>query len=108
MKDRFLNHNDADSPHQKHDYVIYTMHEEELNRRYEEALPELKKQVSSIIKDIDLEGQWSLDIMKNGDDYYIIDMALARNSALIECVPKDKLKELKEDWLPKLTTTGTV
>ena len=42
----------------------------------------------------------SVDIMQNGDDFYIIDMALAATSALSECVPPGLLKPLKENWLP--------
>ena len=44
-----------------------------------------------------------LVLLQNGDDFYIIDMALAATSALSECVPKGMLKAEKEDWLPKLT-----
>lgn len=42
----------------------------------------------------------SVDIMQNGDDFYIIDMALTATSALNECVPVGLLKPLKENWLP--------
>ncbi len=42
----------------------------------------------------------SVDIMQNGDDFYIIDMALSATSALSECVPPGLLKPLKENWLP--------
>lgn len=38
--------------------------------------------------------------MRNGDDYYIIDMALAENSALNDCVPRDKLRAYPQQWLP--------
>lgn len=38
--------------------------------------------------------------MQNGDDFYIIDMALTATSALNECVPAGLLKQLKENWLP--------
>ena len=44
-----------------------------------------------------------MDVMQNGDDFYIIDMALAATSALSECVPNGILKAEKEDWLPRLT-----
>lgn len=37
-----------------------------------------------------------------GDDFYIIDMARAAESALLKCVPKNLLKPNKEDWLAKL------
>lgn len=34
MKQRFGHENDADSPHNIHDYIIYQMHEEMLMKRY--------------------------------------------------------------------------
>lgn len=49
---------------------------------------------------MDIHGQWSLDIMQNGDDFYIIDMSVAGDSALIECVPTHLLKVKEEDWIP--------
>lgn len=45
--------------------------------------------------------------MRNGDDYYIIDMALAENSALNDCVPRDKLRAYPQQWLPGNRTTNT-
>ena len=41
--------------------------------------------------------------MQNGEDFFIIDMALAENSALNECVPKGLLKKAEENWLPDLS-----
>ena len=40
--------------------------------------------------------------MQNEDDFWIIDMALAVNSALKNCVPNGKIKKVEEDWLPLL------
>lgn len=40
--------------------------------------------------------------MQNGDDFYVIDMALAAQSALNDVV-EGKLKEVNEKWIPKLT-----
>ena len=44
--------------------------------------------------------------MQNGDDFYIIDMALADNSALNDCVPKGMLKKTEENWIPKLDSNN--
>ena len=44
---------------------------------------------------LDLRGQWSIDVMQNGEDFWIIDMALAKDSALLSCVPKDKIKAVR-------------
>ena len=32
----------------------------------------------------------------------MIDMALAQDSALIECVPEQRRKAVEENWIPKL------
>lgn len=101
MKQRFGHAADADSPHNIHDYIVYTKHEATLLKRYGENKDMLVEKVQQMLSDIPLCGQWSLDIMQNGEDFYIIDMALAVNSALIECVPKEKLKTVQECWLPE-------
>ena len=56
-----------------------------------------KEEIENIVE---LVGQWSIDVMRNGDDYYIIDMALAENSALNDCVPREKLRAYPQQWLP--------
>lgn len=45
---------------------------------------------------------FDLDVMQNGNDFYIIDMALAAESALKNYVPKGRLHPVKEDWIPEL------
>ena len=55
-----------------------------------------------MLPEINLTGQWSVDIMQNGNDFYIIDMAPAATSALKECVPAGKLKDLEEDWISRI------
>lgn len=42
-------------------------------------------------------------VMQNGEDFYIIDMALAKDSALQSCVPKGMIKAVKEDWIPRIS-----
>jgi hypothetical protein len=39
--------------------------------------------------------------MQDGDDFWLIDMALAENSALRDCVPKERLERTTENWIPK-------
>lgn len=102
MKKRFSEESDADSPHQKHDYVIYMMHEEKLMQRYHQNVGRVIENIEKMLPDILLDGQWSIDVMQNGDDFYIIDMARAAESALLKCVPQNLLKPNKEDWLAKL------
>ena len=56
--------------------------------------------VNEMIPNINLTGQWSLDIMQNGDDFWLIDMATADCSALNDCIPKEKLNKVPENWIP--------
>lgn len=102
MKKRFSMEDDADSPHQTHDYIIYRLHEDALMARYEQNKNLVIQKVGEMLPFIDLHGQWSIDVMQNGKDFYIIDMALAMNSALIECVPPEMLKPSRIDWVPQL------
>ena len=61
------------------------------------------KKVEEFLTDVEsISGQWSIDIMQNGDDFWLIDMALAQNSALIECVSEKLRKITEEKWLPDL------
>ena len=43
-----------------------------------------------------------MDIMQNGEDFWLIDMGVAENSALYDCVPKALRKRQEENWLPIL------
>lgn len=66
------------------DYDSYVSNSDKLLKDFELYRSELEDKVKDILQNLDLEGQWSLDIMKNGDDFYIIDMAVMQNSALVE------------------------
>ena len=110
MKQRFGHEEDANSPHQIHDYIIYQSHEKTLMDRYETNKATVVSYIEAMIPAMaaaGLAGQWSVDVMQNGNDFYIIDMALAFNSALSDCVPKGLLKQPDEDWLPKLPAADT-
>lgn len=102
MKHRFAHMNDSDSPHQKHDYVIYLSHQKTLMGRYEANRDTVLHEFGKIVGNIDLSGQWSVDVMQDGGDFYIIDMASARNSALSDCVPEGRIKDVGENWLPEI------
>lgn len=103
MKQRFGHEEDKDSPHNMHDFIIYSMHEETLMNRYHENESKILKQVELLVNDMEgLSGQWSIDIMQNGKEFWLIDMALAANSALKECIPRGKLKPVQENWIPVL------
>ena len=102
MKGKFK---EVSSPQERHDYVVYMMHEDVLNKRYNESVQIVLAELKKVIPRIELTGQWSIDVMRNGDDYYIIDMALAENSALDDCVPREKLRAYPQQWLPTAPNT---
>lgn len=103
MKNRFSQGSDASSPHQMHDYVIYKAHEEKLMQRYQEQLPRVLSGIEAIVPKIDLAGQWSVDVMLNGDDLWLIDMALAENSFFYSTVvPAELRRPSPENWIPQL------
>lgn len=91
---------EVSSPQERHDYVVYMMHEDVLNKRYHESVQTVLAELKKVIPRIELTGQWSVDVMRNGNDYYIIDMALAEHSALNDCVPKNLLRAYPQQWLP--------
>ena len=102
MKDRFSNYADADNPHIQHDWIIYTRHEDVLMSRYKANKEAVAANLKTMLRDFGLTGQWSVDVMQNGDEFYIIDMALAANSALAQFLPPNSIRPVQEDWLPKL------
>lgn len=102
MKDRFGNAPDSDNPHMQHDWIIYTQHENKLMDRFNQNKDLVANKLTNILLDFNLTGQWSIDIMQNGDDFYIIDMALAANSALTQFLPPNSIRPIKEDWMPRL------
>lgn len=104
MKNRFSKEADANSPHQIHDYIVFSAHEDVLMNRYQENVEAVKSHIEAMLPDMDLHGQWSIDVMQNGTDFWVIDMALAQNSALLDCVPKELRKLSEENWIPELET----
>lgn len=103
MKKRFGKEADANNPDMVHDYVIYAAHEKTLMERYEKNKEKVQREIMKLLPFLDLRGQWSIDVMQNGEDFWIIDMALAKDSALLSCVPKDKIKAVEEDWIPRIS-----
>lgn len=94
---------EENSPHDAHDYVIYKSQKEPMIARFQENQETVKAYVNSILPKLDLEGQWSIDVMQNGDDFWIIDMAVAEQSFFYKDVvaPQDR-HPLPENWLPSL------
>ena len=108
MKKRFSMDDDFRNPDKIHDYTVYAAYEDTLISKYEKYKDKIWKEVESMLPNLNLTGQWSLDVMINGvnddgsDDVYLIDMATAQTSALVEYVPKELLKKYEENWLPEI------
>lgn len=103
MKDRFDNSSDSGEPRQMHDSIVYRAHEEILMNRYHENVDKVVNNLEAMLSKIDLHGQWSVDVMQNGDEFWIIDMALAESSAFYkECVPVELRNPSEENWIPRL------
>lgn len=101
LKQRFSQGSDKDSPHNKHDYVIIQMHEAHMQHQFDQTKDKISDEVQKLLFDSELKGQWAVDIMKNGDDYYLIDMSPAENSALYNHIPERLRKPSAPiDWLP--------
>lgn len=102
MKKHFDSRQDVDAAH---DYVTYTAHEPELTAKYNKFKDTVTENVAKLLQyDTGLSGQWSIDIMQNGDSFWLIDMAVAENSAFYStCVPENKRHRMEENWIPKLT-----
>lgn len=102
MKHRFSQEDDSNTPDKMHDYVIFKAHEDILTNRYRTNIKHVCNEIIKLLPDMNLHGQWSIDIMQNGNDFYLIDMALAENSAFYDCVPANKRIRTEENWIPKL------
>jgi hypothetical protein len=97
MKRRFMC-GAQESPHDFHDYIIYKAHEPVLLQRYYQNEETIRKNMKKLVKNANLTGQWSVDIMQNGDDFWLIDMATADTSALKELIPY-KITERPVNWI---------
>lgn len=86
----------------KHDAITYAMNVEKLCARYEGNKKAVCEHIAEILPELNLSGQWSIDVMMNGDDFWLIDMAIAEESAYYESVPVDKRIKSKENWIPQL------
>lgn len=87
----------------KHDYVTYKANMDRLVARYEENKDVVANHVKDFLTDVDMNGQWSVDIMQNGNDFYLIDMAPAETSSFYnESVPENIRRPMIENWLPKI------
>lgn len=87
----------------RHDAVAYAMREPSLMREYKATKSLVAAHVKELLPGLDLAGQWSLDVMRDGDDYWLIDMAPAERSTFYEqTVPKAQRRPMVENWIPEL------
>lgn len=100
MKSKFDSANDPDS---LHDSVTYRAAEPELMHTYEANKDRVAALAAALLPNLDLAGQWSIDVMQDGEDLWLIDMALAENSAFYrETVPAALMRPSEEHWMPEL------
>ena len=105
VKHHFEQTMDSD-PDAFHDHITYTVNEAKLTERYEANKDRVVEHLRAILPDIDLHGQWSVDVMQNEDDFWLIDMATAERSAYYdEVVPPALRRPMEESWLPDLSET---
>lgn len=103
MNHRFRDWPDSDNPHMRHDAVTYKLREPSLMREYEATKDLVAAHIGELLPGLELAGQWSLDVMKDDDDYWLIDMAPAERSTYYEqTVPKGKRRPMMENWIPEL------
>ena len=103
MNHRFRDWPDSDNPHMRHDAVTYKLREPSLMREYEATKDLVAAHIGELLPGLELVGQWSLDVMRDGDDYWLIDMAPAERSAYYgQAVPKGKRRPMMENWIPEL------
>lgn len=95
----------AEDPDMFHDLMTYSVNEEKLNSRYDAGKDTVIKHIEILLPDVPMHGQWSIDAMQNGNDFYIIDMATAERSAYYETVPAELRHVQPENWLPDLSGT---
>ena len=86
--------------HDVHDVITYNMASERLEKTYKENINKVRDMVQELLdNNIEMTGQWSIDIMQVEDSFYLIDMALAENSFYYNSVPKELRKPTTEKWL---------
>lgn len=100
MEKRFDEHRDD---HDEHDTIAYRAYESTLMEKYEKNKDLVSRKIAELMPDLNLKGQWSLDVMQNGDDFWLIDMALAEQSAgYLKTVKLADRRPSKENWIPEI------
>lgn len=64
------------------DLATYEENYEEIEDQYKNSREDIEKYLEDVLKEIDLNGKWSVDVLIGpNDEYHIIDMAIAERSA---------------------------
>lgn len=63
------------------DKLVYEAMYPEIEKEFNEHKEEVVQKVENFMKNVEMAGVWSVDIMLRGNIFYLIDMALAENSA---------------------------
>lgn len=67
------------------DSLRYTKEESQIVTDYNQYKKQVAEEVAKFMDGVTgLSGKWSVDVMKNGDDYWLIDMARMERSALVQ------------------------
>ena len=73
--------------------------------RYETNHKTVVENIKAMLPDMrrsGLRGQWSIDVMQSGQDFYIIDMALANTSALNDCCGNALITNQEDISMPQI------
>lgn len=86
-----------------HDCLTFASETSRLKEEYGKYKDEVVRYVLAFIQNCpELHGQWSVDVMKNGENFWLIDMAIAKDSTYYQqAVPKELRRPMEENWLPK-------
>lgn len=92
--------------HDVHDLITFKANLSRLNTRFEKYKDIVREKTMTLLESKSqnrLTGQWSMDVMLSGNDFYIIDMALAEESHYYQSVPLEDRRPGKQNWIPKLS-----
>ena len=102
MKNHFKKYAKGGNINHIHDYVVFKSYEDKMIKKYESTKDAIVQHIQPIVDKLDLTGQWSIDIMDDGEKLWIIDMAVAEQSTFYESVPEEKRRPVLEQWLPNV------
>lgn len=75
------------NPNIMRDFEVYLTHEDKLTREFNDHVTQINREIEKLLPHMNLKGQYSIDVMKNVNDFYLIDMALMAESALVNLLP---------------------